>query len=182
MKNLLLTLLLGLLAVSTQAQDVEIDTDKSKVTFKIKGGGAFTVPGTITGMEGDVSLDMENIADASFDVRVDVASIDTGTRKRDDHLRTADFFEVETYPTIRFESTEIDVKNGNYTAIGNLTIKDVTKEVEIPFTLEPKEDGQVLFTGNITVERKTYNVGSKVGTLKVGKKAKVTIEAYFNMN
>src|SRR5438445_4759133 len=78
---------------------------------------------------------------------------------RDNHLRKEEYFDVQNYPRIRFVSTSVTVdKNAHFTVTGQLTIKNTTKEISIPFTTTPK-DGGYIFTGEFKLNRKDFQVG-----------------------
>jgi polyisoprenoid-binding protein YceI len=86
--------------------------------------------GSFATFSGTVNIDEENPANSSVDVQIDAASIDTRDEKRDAHLRSADFFDVENYPVITFKSTRVEPVDASHGRIvGDLTIKDVTHQV-----------------------------------------------------
>lgn len=172
-KQTILTSLLLLLTISgLWAQ--QIDQDQSVVNFSVSNLGINTVKGTISEMEGTVAFNATDLTNSRFDTRVAVKTIHTDNEERDEHLRTEDFFEVETYPAIRFVSSDIKKSGSKYEATGTLTIKDVSKEVTIPFTVE-KSGNATTFTGNIKVKRKDYHVGETYGSFMVGSDIKVQI-------
>jgi len=108
----------------------QIDTSHSSVNFSVRHMMISTARGGFSKFSGSVELDETNPANSSVDVQIDAASSDTRDERRDAHLRSADFFDVENYPFVTFKSTRvepIDASNGR--VIGNLTIKDVTREV-----------------------------------------------------
>lgn len=169
MRQLLVMAVAVLLGIGATAQ--EIDQSASKVMFSIKNIKINTVDGTVKGMKGDVNFDKDNPENARFDVTVDVNTIETGIGKRDEHLKSEDFFEAEKYPTMRFKSGSVKKTADGYATTGTLTVKDVSKKVTIPFTVS----GNTL-TGNFTIKRKAYNVGSDVGTFKAGEDVDITIK------
>ncbi|GAB6038838.1 YceI family protein [Fundidesulfovibrio butyratiphilus] len=145
LKTLVLTLvLLVLAAASAQARQKapvwKIDPDHTSFTFTIRHILG-DVPGRFDKFSGKLSFDPENLDDSAFDITVKTASVNTAVAKRDEHLRGADFFEVKRYPDMRFVSTEILHKEGDaYVAKGKLTIKNESREVEIPFTFRGVKD------------------------------------------
>ncbi|MDX1278928.1 YceI family protein [Oceanihabitans sediminis] len=171
MKKILyiLTILLLTNITSAYAQQT-INQQKSIVNFHISGGVFFKVKGTFTGMQGDFNFDSKAIENANFQICIDAETINTSNNKRDNHLRSPDFFETETYPKICFQSKQVVKSASGYTTIGNLSIHGVTKEVEIPFTFENN-----IFTGNLTINRFDYDIGLDFGTFRVGREASVTI-------
>lgn len=172
MKHVLLTLLTIIITTGLKAQI--IDKTMSKVTFEIANMKVNTVEGSFGGMKGDVNFDDNNLEDASFDVTIDVASINTGIDKRDNHLRSADFFDAKKYPEIRFKSEKINKTKSGYETIGLLTIKDVTKRVKIPFTVG-EAAGMTMLKGTLELKRKKYNVGEDVSTFTVGEDVDLVI-------
>lgn len=107
------------------AESLEVDTAHSEVHFSVSHMVVSKTKGEFTEFTADVQVDGDALTSVS--ATIPVKSIDTGNQKRDDHLRSADFFDVEKYPNITFESTE--VKDGKL--VGNLTILETTKEVEL---------------------------------------------------
>lgn len=166
-----------------------IDKAHSKITFQVSH--FFTpVTGQFQEYNSDIHFDPNNLAASRVDVEIMVNSIDTDNQKRDGHLRSDDFFHAEMYPKITFQSDEI-VKTGDnrYVARGALTIKDVTENVELPFTLlgirnHPMRDGVQLagIKFNYTLDRNTYNVGvgDWVATAVVGDQVDITATLELN--
>ncbi|MGC4233391.1 MAG: YceI family protein [Niabella sp.] len=108
-----------------------IDAMHSEIGFKVKHLVISTVSGKFKTFEGKVQSEKDDFTDAVVTFSADIDSIDTGVEQRDQHLKSADFFEAEKYPKLTFESTSI-VKDGeDYKLAGNLTIKDVTKPVTL---------------------------------------------------
>jgi polyisoprenoid-binding protein YceI len=113
-----------------------VDPDHSSVEFEIKHMMIATVRGRFKEFEGTL-VAAEDIADSRAYGTVKVASIDTNQPDRDAHLRSPDFFDAERYPEIRFESTRIEPHGGpEFRVVGNLTIRDVTREIELAATVE----------------------------------------------
>ncbi len=133
MKKALLTLIVLALSVAPAfAGSWKIDTDHSAAHFRIAHLMIAEVQGSFPQVEGTAQLDEKKLANSSIDVRIDVASIDTGVEKRDAHLKSADFFDVATYPAMTFVSKAFKGhKDGSYTLKGDLTLHGVTKEVEL---------------------------------------------------
>lgn len=129
---------LALLAIvsTAKAQDTyTIDPVHSSVGFKVKHMMVSDVKGEFGGFSGTISLDPKNIEASSVDVTIDATTVSTRNEKRDGHLKSADFFDVEKYPTLTFKSKKITKKGEQWVAIGDLTLRGVTKEIELPFTL-----------------------------------------------
>ena len=118
-------------SIKTNAQQKPVD-EKSKVSFTIKNFGLNT-SGTLQGLNGTIKFDDANPSASSFDVSVNVNTINTGIDNRDNHLKKEEYFNVEKYPTITFVSNGIKKDNDGYSVTGNLTIKGVTKSISFPF-------------------------------------------------
>jgi polyisoprenoid-binding protein YceI len=109
-----------------------IDPMHSEVEFKIKHLMISTVTGTFKKFSGTINKQSEDFENADIQFSIDVNSISTNQETRDKHLKTAEFFDAEKYPKINFKSTSFKkVKEHNFTLIGNLTIKDITKPIEL---------------------------------------------------
>jgi len=133
-------LVLGLTAAVTAgarpaAERYEIDPAHTYIGFTAKHMLVTNVRGRFNRFSGHITLDSQDITKSSAEVTIEAASIDTDNERRDDHLRSADFFEAEKYPTIRFVSRRVEKKGESLTLVGDLTIRDVTREVAIPFEL-----------------------------------------------
>jgi polyisoprenoid-binding protein YceI len=110
-----------------------IDKAHSTVQFKVRH--FFTpVPGSFDQFDGVIKFDPANLDGSSIDVNISVGSINTNNSDRDEHLRSADFFDTAGYPEMHFKSSSIRQEGENrYVAEGSLTIRDVTREIELPF-------------------------------------------------
>ncbi len=118
-----------------------LDKDHSTVGFSIRHLGITNVRGHFNEYDGEIKIDGSDITTLSVKAVIQAASIDTNNDRRDDHLRNEDFFEVETWPEITFHSREVVPHGGGYALVGDMTIKDVTKEVKLPVSVtEPVED------------------------------------------
>jgi polyisoprenoid-binding protein YceI len=128
--------LLVLSSASLFAADTfKVDKAHSNTTFKVRHLIS-KVTGRFTDIDGTVALDRAKLDNSSVDFTIKAASIDTDNDSRDKHLRSADFFDVEKYPTIHFQSTKIATAGKNlYNVTGNLTMRGVTKQVTIPVEL-----------------------------------------------
>ncbi len=150
-----------------QAEEWVIDKDHSNIYFDVKHKYV-TVRGLFGDFSGSVVFDPEDADGSRVDFTVKVESIDTNIDRRDEHLRSADFFEVKTYPEMTFSCRQINhVQDNRYIMKGALTIKSVTKDVSIPFTYlglgeNPLVEGQKMaaFEADFTINRLEYNVGT----------------------
>jgi len=169
MNKIALTLALFLMASGLAGAQTLI-SEQSIVKFSIKNLKVRTVEGTFTGMAGEIRFVEDDPANAAFLVSVDAASVNTENKRRDDHLRSEDFFDVEKYPAIRFESDTIQKTTEGFTTRGRLSLHGVTREVEIPFTFDDNQ-----FKGHLEINRLDYKVGEGTGTFTAGEIASLEI-------
>ena len=174
MKKYLSIILLGSFILAQNIVETE-----SYAQFKVRNMGVRDVYGTITGMQGIVDFRTQNPDSAYFEVTIAVNTIDTENPKRDAHLKNEDFFETDKWPTIHFKSKKISKQDELYGVFGYLTIKDVTREVFVPFSVEETKD-QIIFKGGETINRLDYNVGVEFDTFKIGNKIDVDVICVFN--
>lgn len=118
----------------------EIDSAHSAINFTINH--FFTpVDGTFEDYDATVMFNPDDLENSSIDVTIPVTSINTRNDRRDGHLQSEDFFNAEQWPNISFESSSIESRGDNeFVAIGELTIRDVTRDFELPFTLQGMMD------------------------------------------
>ena len=163
-----------------------IDPVHSNVEFAIRHLMITTVRGRFTDVQGTVVIDDADPAKGSVDVTVGAASIDTREPQRDAHLRSADFFDVEKFPTITFRSTAIrDVADDGFTLVGDLTIHGVTREVVLDATSEgrardPWGGDRAGFHATTKIKRSdfglTWNQLIETGGLAVADDVKITLD------
>jgi polyisoprenoid-binding protein YceI len=115
--------------------DYRIDVAHSIIGFSIQHNEINLVTGRFKDFAGTIHYDDKDVTRSSVEFSAKVESIDTGVEARNKHLRTADFFEVEKYPELTFKSTRVERKGKGYVLNGDLTIKGVTKQVALPFTI-----------------------------------------------
>lgn len=171
MKNIILIAFLIFIS-TTFAQT--INQSSSKVDFKIGSVMWSKVKGKIPGIQGKAKFDKNNLTNSYFDVIVNISGINTNNEKRDEHLKTADFFDANKYPNMTFKSSSIKKDKEGYIVAGNLTVKDVTKTVEIPF-MALETNGKTTLIGTLEIDRLDYNVGVDQSKILVDKKVKITI-------
>jgi polyisoprenoid-binding protein YceI len=132
MRRLASFLLLALLvSVPAAAQTTwQIDPAHSRAMFTVRHLGISNIRGDFSGVTGTVTWDGKDVTKASVNATIDVNSVTTRVAPRDNHLKTADFFDVESHPTMTFVSTSITpAGDGKYKMTGNLTLRGVTKPV-----------------------------------------------------
>jgi polyisoprenoid-binding protein YceI len=164
----------------------ELDPAHSSVTFSTKHMMVTTVRGTIAIDEASVDFDEEHPERSSVEVRLSAASVDTGQEARDQHLRSADFLDAETYPDLTFRSTGVErADDGSFVLRGDLTIRDVTRPVELEAELHGivanlQGGRRAAFSASTKINREawglTWNVGLETGGWLVGKELKIEID------
>ncbi len=135
-----------------------------KINFTI-GYWAGTCNGTIGGVKGNINFDETDLNKSYFNIGFDVNTINTNSEGRDSHLKKEDYFDVAKFPIIIFKSTAITKTTEGYSVEGNLTIKSVSKKIQIPFTFKDTGSG-ALFTGTLKINRVDYTIGTSSWKLK----------------
>ena len=162
----------------------QIDAAHSDVSFSVRHMMVSKVKGRFGSFSGTI-VTAENPLDSSATATIDATSIDTNQEQRDAHIKSADFFEVETYPTIEFTSTGLEGAGEDYVLHGNLTIKGNTKPVDLKVELGgfgPDAYGgtRAGFTATTEISRKEFGVDIQVpmdgGGVVVGDKISITLE------
>jgi polyisoprenoid-binding protein YceI len=171
-------------AVDSLTGDYTLDLAHSRVGFVARHAMVTKVRGLFKEVEGTIHLDQEDPSRSSAQVTVQVASIDTQQPDRDAHLRGADFFDVERFPTMTFTSTGAEaLSDGRYRLTGDLTIRGTTRPVTLDLELtgalrDPFGMFRVGFEGATVVNRRDFDLGWNMaldtGGLLVSEK--VTIE------
>jgi polyisoprenoid-binding protein YceI len=140
----------------------DIDTVHSEVGFSVRHMMVSKVRGRFTAYSGQIATG-ENPLDSSVTADIDLSSIQTGAEQRDAHIRSADFFEVEKYPTMTYRSTGVRADGGDYVVDGDLTLKGVTKQVPLKLELngfgpDPFGGTRAGFTATAEINRRDFNV------------------------
>ncbi|MFF1419434.1 YceI family protein [Streptomyces sp. NPDC058280] len=170
-------------ALAALTGEYTIDPAHSTISFTVRHAMVTNVRGTFTEHEGSLSLDGSNPADSSASIDVSIASVDTGMPDRDGHLRSADFFDAETFPKMSFRSTATEqIDSETYRLTGDLTIKDVTRPLTIDLELHGSAtdvygNERVGFEGSATILRSdwglTWNAALETGGVMVSDKVKL---------
>jgi len=186
--TLLSVLLLALGAQLFAADEYTIDPVHSSANFAVKHLLVSTVRGRFSELSGTVSYDEKDPSKSSVVAIIKTASVNTDNQKRDTHLRSADFFEADKYPEIRFESTKVEkAGDGELTVTGNLTMKGVTRQITLPVTLAKAEASGKMRLGVETgtrLNRFDYNVSFDPTGTTVGKEItiEINLEAVHNFS
>jgi polyisoprenoid-binding protein YceI len=163
-----------------------IDASHTEAGFAVKHLMISTVRGRFGGVQGQVSFDPSNLLTGSAEVTIDVSSIDTREEKRDAHLKSADFFEVDKFPVLTFKSRRVQaLKGDDFELVGDLTIKGVTREVVLSvesqgLQKDPWGGERAGFSARTTISRRdfglTWNVALETGGILVGEDVKITLD------
>jgi polyisoprenoid-binding protein YceI len=167
----------------------KIDPTHSEVQFKVKHLVISTVTGSFGTFNGQIEADEEDFENANATFTADIDSISTNNEDRDQHLKSDDFFNAEEYPQISFESKNFQkVGEGEYKVTGDLTIRDVTKEIELDVVHggtvgDPYGQTKAGFEVTGTINRKEYglswNAVTEAGNVVVGDKIKLQLNVQF---
>ncbi|MCB9432051.1 MAG: polyisoprenoid-binding protein [Ardenticatenaceae bacterium] len=164
----------------------QIDSAHSEIQFTVRHMMISKVRGRFETFSGTVAYDEANPTNTIVDIAIDTNSINTREGQRDGHLRSPDFFNTELYPAITFQSTQVEQTAENKgKLIGNLTIRDVTKEVALDVTFEGKAQSpwgttSIGFSATTKINRKdfnlTWNQALETGGVLVGDDVTINIE------
>jgi polyisoprenoid-binding protein YceI len=167
------------------ADTYQVDPNHTTVQFSAKHLLISTVTGKFKEFSGTIVYDDKDITKSSVTGTIKSASLDTGVADRDNHLRSADFFDVEKYPEIAFRTTKIEKSGDGLMVTGMLTLKDATKEVKFPATVngpikDPWGNSRLGFSFSLEINRLDYGISwSKAmdnGGLVVSKEIKIQID------
>ena len=143
MKKLVLSLAAFLVTSITFAQDWVLDKSHANVGFTVVHLKISEVDGSFGKFDAKITSSKDDFSDAVFDFSAETASVNTGNDRRDNHLRSDDFFNAEKYPNITFKSTSVTkVSGNNYKITGNLTMRDVTKPITLDAVIRGPIEGR----------------------------------------
>lgn len=145
------------------AEIYTIDPAHSEIGFAVKHMTVSTVKGSFPEVAGAIQFDPANPTQTTAEAVIQVASINTQVAKRDEHLRSPDFFDAEKYPTITFKTTAVTEGETGYTLVGDLTIHGTTKNVSIPCVINgpvkaPNGTEVIGLSGETTINRQDFGV------------------------
>jgi polyisoprenoid-binding protein YceI len=167
-----------------------IDPAHSIAEFKVKHMMIANVKGQFSEVSGALVLDESDLANSRIEASIEAASVHTRDEQRDAHLKSADFFDVEKFPTLTFKSKGISVvKDGELSVEGDLTIRGVTRKVRFavegptPPTKDPWGNTRVAISASTRINRKdfglTWNAALETGGLLVGDEVTITLDVEF---
>lgn len=166
-----------------------IDKTHSSIGFKIKHMMFTNVRGNFTDYQATINLVNDNLEESTLQFETQIASIDTNNADRDNHLKSADFFDAEQYPTVTFASTKIEKKGeAHYVVEGTLTMHGVSKSVKLNaeysgIIQDPWGNAKIALALNGKVNRKDWNLNwnttLETGGLLVSEEVNFDIETQF---
>ena len=166
--------------------EFSIDPNHTRVSFIARHLMVSKVRGGFTGTKGAITI-AENPLESSVEIEIDASTIDTGVTDRDNHLRSPDFLDVEKWPTLTFRSTEVlGFKDNEFRLLGDLTIRDVTRPVELDVEFEghivsPYGHEVIGFSATTEINREefgiTWNQAIEAGGVVIGPRVKIEIGA-----
>ena len=155
--------MLAVFAFGANAHAWEIDMAHSEMGFTVKHMVVAKVNGKFRDFSGTVSFDENNVSDTKISGIIQTASIFTDNEKRDGHLKGPDFFDVEQYPEIKFESKKVVMEDDNHVVVGDLTMRGVTKEIRISMDLsgpikDPWGATRLGIEGHANINRQDFGI------------------------
>jgi polyisoprenoid-binding protein YceI len=158
-----LVALAGSAATSTAADKYTVDPSHSSIGFAVRHMVVSKVKGFFNEYTATILYDDKDITKSSAEVTIKMESIDTRDAKRDEHLRTPDFFDAAKYPEITFKSKRIEKSEDGFVAVGDLTMRGVTKEISIPFIVagvvtDPWGNTRLGLSGGTKLNRQDYGI------------------------
>jgi len=187
MKRVLSLVIAGALLAGTAASAQTkwtVDKGHSNVKFSVTHMVVSEMEGTFKVFDGTMEHTKDDFSDAKINFTIDVASVNTDNERRDNHLKSDDFFNVEKFPKMSFTSTSVKaLGNNKYELTGNLTIRDVTKPVTFQVThggvLNTSRGAKAGFKATATINRFDYNLkwdrATEAGGLVVGKDVAIQV-------
>ena len=162
-KGMTMVALLAVMTTGAYAASYELDLSHSTVGFGVKHMVVTTTRGSFTDYTGGFEYDAANPASLKAQAVIKVASVDTANAKRDEHLRSADFFDVAAFPEITFTSTSAEKVGDEVVLTGDLTIKGVTKSIKLPLTVngpitDPWGNVRLGLEGKTKINRRDFGI------------------------
>lgn len=149
------------ISAAAQVRNLKVEPNHSTVGFRISISGFTEVTGKFSDFEIRMDWDDEDITKSTIEAEIQATSINTGIPDRDDHLRTADFFDVEKYPTITFKSDSIrQINYSNYVAFGKFSMHGIEKNMELPFQIVKMDGNTIGFKSRTHINRIDFGVGA----------------------
>ncbi|MEP7373049.1 MAG: YceI family protein [Chitinophagaceae bacterium] len=150
-------------AEKAAVQKWNVNATEAQIKFSVKGPFG-TVDGSLGDLKSTILFDKDNLAASSIRASTDPKSISTGIKLRNKDLQKEKYFNSDKHTLLSFQSDKIQKSGAGYIAIGNLTIKGVSKKVEIPFSFTEKGNTGI-FKGNFSIQRQDYGIGKEGGSI-----------------
>jgi polyisoprenoid-binding protein YceI len=185
LKLIMFSALMLIMAIGAQAATYTIDASHSSVEFKVRHMMVSNVRGNFEVFNGSIEFDESDLKSWSAQAEIDMASVNTSDTGRDEHLVNADFFDVETYPTMTFKSKSVEKAGDDYVLHGELTLHGVTKPVQLDLEFngtvdDPWGNHRAGFSASGKIDRRdygiTWNNTLDKGGLAVGNDVKIMLE------
>ncbi|HXB07744.1 MAG TPA: YceI family protein [Puia sp.] len=165
MKAILIALMPVVFMGAFLASNWKADPAKAKVGFSVKGPFG-TVHGNFTGLKSTIRFDEHDLAGSAVEASIDPKTVSTGIGMRNHHVREEEqYLNAEKYPEISFHSKKIVKTGDGFSAAGELTLKGISKPVQIPFTFNPNGGNAGLFKGEFSFKRQDFNIGKPGGSV-----------------
>lgn len=169
------------------ANDYQVDQAHTNVGFRVAHMVIAKTTGSFNDFDASFHFDPMDLSSFSLTATIQADSIDTNNGQRDNHLRSADFFDVANHPEITFQSTAISMMDDGYVVTGDLTIRGMTKEIELPITItgpvEIRGNNVIGISGRATIDRHDFGVSWSRsldnGGLVVADEVEIEIDAEF---
>lgn len=169
------------------ADDYQVDQAHTNVGFRVAHMVIAKTTGSFNDFDASFHFDPMDMSSFSLTATIQADSIDTNNGQRDNHLRSADFFDVANHPEITFQSTAISMMDDGYVVTGDLTIRGMTKEIELPITItgpvEIRGNNVIGVSGRATIDRHDFGVSWSRsldnGGLVVANEVEIEIDAEF---
>jgi polyisoprenoid-binding protein YceI len=147
----------------SSATTYDLDPGHSQADFTVGHFGVSKIRGALPDVMGTVIFDDSDITKSAVSVRISTATLNSNNEARDKALKSPVFFDVEKYPEIRFESKRVEVSDDGFALVGDLTIRDVTREVSFPFELvgpveDPFGNSRIGATGHLSLDRRDWGM------------------------
>ena len=161
MKKLILSTLFITITFFGSSQDFRINSAESIIEFNYLSEEAV---GTIKGVSGTIHFDINNLSESYFETKVNISSINTSNKTRDKHLNAPDYFYTDKYPHLIFKSESLKMEKSEFVLVGNLTIKEISKNEEIRFTYKDNvfEGRCVIYSNDYEIKKQKSRLDSKI--------------------
>jgi polyisoprenoid-binding protein YceI len=158
-----------------QAPVFEVTKDESTIKFDVKASVA--IVGKFDKWDASVTMTSPDLSTAVLDIKIQAATVNTGSGMKDGKLKSKDFFDVENDPLITFHSTKVEQTGPNTVVFdGDFTIRGVTKQEKLTFAIEGKGTGAGTVKGTMAFDRKDYGMNKGIPLVKIADRVEVTVD------